>query len=160
MGLSGQSAELGGVREIHDATHGPGPNRSRLRGAGAGEMVGRYDGTSLPVEGEGIGYNLSGELGRFPQTTSCPNRTTAGPSAPLYHPEEEVARPKSVTEERDCCISLAKDHPFPPVRKAPTCRRRLQGYTERSSWTALHPTPPSPRPVAIGWKGNAKENDL
>ena len=98
VGLSGRSAELGGVREIHDATHGPGPNRSRLRGAGAGEMVGRYDGTSLPVEGEGIGYNLSGELGRFPQTTSCPNRTTAGPSATNHLPEEEITRTEPVTK--------------------------------------------------------------
>ena len=47
-----RSAGLGGVREIHDATHGPGSDRGRLRGAGACEMVGRYDGTSLLVEKE------------------------------------------------------------------------------------------------------------
>ena len=93
-----RSAGLGGVREIHDAAHGPGPNRSGICCAGAGEMVGRYDGTSLPVEGEGIGYDLPGELGRSPRTTSCPNSKAAGPAAPPYHSEEEVAWPEPVTK--------------------------------------------------------------
>ncbi len=94
----GRSAGLGGVREIHDAAHGPGPDRSRLRGAGAGEMVGRHDGTSLPVEGECIGYDLPGELGRSPRTTLCPNSKAAGSATPLYHPEEEIARSEPVTK--------------------------------------------------------------
>lgn len=38
--LSGRSARLGGVREIHDATHGPGPNRGGVCRAGAGKWWG------------------------------------------------------------------------------------------------------------------------
>lgn len=139
------------VREIHDATHGSGSDRGWLCGAGAGEMVGRYDGTSLSLEREGIGYDLPGELGRSPRTTPCPNRTTAGPATTLYHSEEEIARPEPLTEARQLQL-FAGALPFPPVCKDPTCRRQLQGCTERPTGTALHPTPPSPRLVAIGWK--------
>ena len=91
VGLSGRSTGLGGVREIHDAAHGPGSNRSGLRGASTGEMVGRHDGTSLPLERECIGYDFPGEQGRSPRTTSFPNRTAAGSATTHHHPEEEVA---------------------------------------------------------------------
>ena len=88
---------LGGVREIHDAAHGSGSNRSRLCGTGTGEMVGRCDGTSLSMEGECIGYDLPGELGRSPQTSPFTDPKAAGPATTLYHPEEEIARPEPVT---------------------------------------------------------------
>ena len=52
--------------------------------------------------------------------------------------------------------TLWREATFPPVRKDPTCRRQLQGCTERPTGTALHPTPPSPGLVAIGWKGMAE----
>lgn len=110
MGLSERPAGLGGVREIHDATHGPGPDRSGICRAGAGEMVGRYNGASLPVEGEGIGYNLPGELGRSPRTTAFTDPKAAGPATTLHHPEEEVTRPEPVTNIGDNCTLRNENH--------------------------------------------------
>lgn len=117
VGLSGRSAGLGGVREIHNAAHGPGPDRGGLCGAGTGEMVGRHDGTALPLEREGIGYDLPGELGRSPRTTPCPNSKAAGPATPFHHPEEEVAWPESVTGGAPVVTLCRKPVPFHPSAK-------------------------------------------
>lgn len=57
-------------------------------------------------------------------------------------------------------VTLWREATFPPGRKDPTCRRRLHDCTERPSGTALHPSPPSPGLVAIGWKGMAERRKL
>ena len=92
----------------------------------------------------------TGRTGTIPANHALPKSNDSRTGHAVSSPRRRNRAARAGNGRAACYNSLPKDPPFPPVRKDPTWRQRLQGCTERPTGTALHPTLPSSRLVAIG----------